>query len=108
MSYRWWMFTINNFTNQDEIDAQNLLCTYLVYGREVAPTTVTPHMQGFVVFPNTLRFSAVSRLFGGRGHWDAVRGTNQEASDYCRKDGDFVEFGKMRRPNEVTDMGTRS
>jgi len=95
MSYRRWMFTINNYTNQDEIEAQNLLCTYLMYGREIAPTTGTPHMQGFVVFANTRRFSAVSRLFGGRAHWDAARGTNQEAFDYCSKDGDIVEYGTM-------------
>lgn len=94
MSFRRWVFTLNNYTNDDELLLADVDCSYLVYGREVG-TSGTPHLQGFVVFNRTKRLSAVVALLNRRAHWEPARGTNEEASKYCRKDGDYIERGSI-------------
>lgn len=89
-----WVFTLNNY-NDDHINAlASLECVYLCYGKETAPSTGTPHLQGFVVFANARHRTAVVAEIGG-GHWSPANGTSKQASDYCKKDGDFVERGEL-------------
>lgn len=94
MSFRRWVFTLNNYTEEDERRLSTFDCSYLVYGREIG-SSGTPHLQGFVVFTRTKRLSAVVALLNRRAHWEPTRGTNEEASNYCRKDGNFIEFGSI-------------
>lgn len=89
-----WCFTINNYTDEDitRLDALNV--KYLVYGKEVGQQG-TPHLQGFVVFHRTHPRSTAQRLLCPRAHLEVTRGTNQQAADYCKKDGDYVERGDL-------------
>lgn len=95
-----WCFTLNNPT-QDERTAFAEIANggdpivYAVYGNEVAPTTGTPHLQGFVLFRTNQRLAGLRRRFGNRYHWIVARGSNEQASEYCKKEGDFVEFGEL-------------
>ena len=43
-------FTFNNYPDTSLVD--NLICKYIAYSKEVAPTTGTPHLQGYVTFVN--------------------------------------------------------
>lgn len=88
---RRWCFTINNPTPEDEQRLRAIDHVYLVWGREVAGTG-TPHCQGFLVYANSVSFRRV-RTDIPRGHIERARGTSQQAADYCKKDGDFVELG---------------
>lgn len=67
--------------------------SYLVYGYEEAPTTGTKHLQGYIVFPKKKRFSEAKALLPEGTHLEVKRGTPKEASEYCKKDGVFQEFG---------------
>lgn len=90
-----WCFTINNPTQADRDHVAGLginpLRKYLVVGREQGQSG-TPHLQGFVVFTRALTRTRVSSLLP-RAHLQPTRGTSKQAADYCKKDGDFDEYG---------------
>lgn len=91
-----WVFTINNPTDEDRNHVAELgvhqLRKYLIVGRETGESG-TPHLQGFVVFTRGLTRTRVSRLLP-RAHLEPARGTSAQAADYCKKDGDFDEYGE--------------
>lgn len=96
---RGWCFTSNNPTEEDEHRIFDLAhhARYVVAGRETAPTTGTPHLQGFVYFDNPRRFSGVRKLLPPGTHIEpkSIRSTFLECSDYCKKNGDFFEAGEL-------------
>eukprot|EP00962_Isochrysis_galbana_P034701 scaffold11793_cov138-Isochrysis_galbana.AAC.1 len=57
-------------------------------GREVAPTTGTPHIQGFVNFPDRLR--PLSLGLPKEIHWEKQRGSKKQNMAYCGKDQNYV------------------
>jgi len=63
---------------------KNLDCKYLIFGKEIAPKTNTPHLQGYVVFKDAMRFAAVLKICA-RMHWEAAKGSHEQASIYCKK-----------------------
>lgn len=91
MSFRRWCFTVNNYTDEQIAALDACECRYLVYGREVAPETGTPHLQGFVCFAATVRLAAVRAIV--QCHWEPTRGTSAQAATYCKKDGNYTERG---------------
>lgn len=86
---RAYVFTINNWTEEDEKAVQAVPCKYIIYGREGKEST--PHLQGCVQFPNPRHFKAVSKLFP-RAHVEVCRDLVR-AVQYCRKEGDVWENG---------------
>lgn len=89
------MFTINNYS---DIHVTDLVkqdgFKYILYGKEIAPKTGTPHLQGFVYFKDGKTLSATKKWLGGKAHLEVRKGTFKQIIDYCKKDGDFVEAGK--------------
>lgn len=111
-----WAFTIQNppeshsevverWTGEEKIN-------YLIFGKEIAPTTGTPHWQGFVSLstPHTLR-RVRSILNGGfnenmNPHLEVARGTILQNIEYCKKDGQWFELGTQ--PAEQTHNATKA
>ena len=91
-----WCFTLNNPTEDEEQHVSDWLagpqCMYGCYGREVGESG-TPHLQGFIILCNSNRLSFLRNQLSQRAHYERARGTSAQARDYCRKDGDFEEFG---------------
>lgn len=87
-----WCFTLNNTHNFDDLNnIKNW--SYMVAGREVGENG-TPHLQCYVSYKSRVRFSTVKNQIP-RAHIELMRGTPQEASLYCKKDGDYMEFGTL-------------
>lgn len=98
---RRWMFTVNNYTQIHEVELTLLgpNTTYLVYGKEIAPTTGTPHLQGFVIFQTNQSLRAVRELIHD-AHLTVARESSRTCAEYCKKDQtDIVEFGTL--PNDA-------
>lgn len=90
--HRNFVFTLNNYTDEHVEALKALECRYIIFGKEVAPTTGTPHLQGYVAFTNTRHFKSVARLFP----WTvaAAKGSAEENRVYCSKEGcDVYERG---------------
>lgn len=91
-----WCFTVNNWTQVDEVILSNLgndeFTKYLIFGREVGESG-TPHLQGFILFTSNKRFNAVKNLLPPGTHIEAAKASAHEAALYCQKDHAFTEFG---------------
>lgn len=90
-----WCFTINNYTEADIERLRGLDYEYLIFGKEEGEQEHTPHLQGFVVLKNRKTFNSVKKMIGEQAHIELARGSNAEASDYCKKDGNFTELGEL-------------
>lgn len=102
MRSRHFIFTWNNYPADwwDKLQEKNY--RYICAGKETAPTTGTPHLQGCICFTNQRSLNAVKKLLPGC-HVEAMRGTVQQAVDYCKKEGDWVEDGDQ--PITATGKG---
>ena len=75
----------------DLVESQ--VARYLVFGYETAPSTGTPHIQGYVSFVDQLRITLVNAHVGARVHLQAARGPPQANKEYCTKSGVVLERG---------------
>lgn len=92
---KYWCLTINNTWNYDALKpAKNW--DYLVAGREVAPNTGTKHLQCFIAYKVRTKFSTVKIQFPTAHIEKMGQFSNPvKASDYCKKEMDFMEFGEL-------------
>lgn len=97
---RFWVFTLNNWT-EHEWDHIVSICPqyvdYLVIGKEVGDTG-TPHLQGFLIWKRDVRMGTIKRVLLQRAHLERARGTSTQAANYCKKDGEFWEHGSLPDP----------
>lgn len=101
----YWCFTLNNYVADDETYLRSViesdLCTYIVFGRETSESG-TPHLQGYIELSTRKRMNQVKTLLGhDRFHLEPRRRNSNavRASSYCKKDGNFEEFGTLSTPN---------
>lgn len=103
--HRAWVFTINNYT-EDDTDAVYALsqdAAYVSVGREVGEQG-TPHYQGFVMFATLKAFAQVKALLVRA--WiapKAKKSSFNQAIGYTQKDNDFYESGA--RPIDAIAKG---
>ncbi len=95
---KYWCFTINNATPEDRVQPDYF--QYLIMGEE-GKGTDTPHIQGYCVFKNRQYLSGAKKVWP-RAHLEIRRGTRDEASNYCKKEGDWSEWGE--HPIEIVSL----
>ncbi len=93
---RRYCFTINNWDNAtvDKLVSFALLpqVKYLIFSHE---DEGTPHIQGFFILNSPQRMFFFKSRVSNSAHLEATKGSAEQASAYCKKDGDgqFTEFG---------------
>lgn len=89
-----WVFTWNNYTPENVAHLQEINCKYIGWGYETAPSTGTPHLQGFVYFHKQLRWKAVMAIMGNPSFVEVMEGTVEDNIAYCTKGpGEFWQSG---------------
>lgn len=93
-------WTLNNYTPREvQAIGECTVWKYCCYGIEEAPSTGTPHLQGYLEMTDKVSFATlnnrISAAFGFpcRMHFIVANGTAQHNITYCSKDGSFREFG---------------
>lgn len=73
---------------------------YLIIGKETCPDSARDHWQCYVEFINAKSISAAQRALGlgVDTHFEKREGSAFQASEYCKKEGNFQEFGT--KPNK--------
>lgn len=102
-----WAWTLNNYDDDDVEMIRQWNVVYTVFGREVAPETGTPHLQGYTYFATVKALSGLKKLHN-RIHWEPAGGDSLHNYDYCTKCKDFEEYGTRPMTNrEKGEAGKR-
>lgn len=103
---RAWCMTLNNYTEEEENSLREFFnkVEYGIYGREIAPTTGTPHLQIYFRKANAITQSSLKKKFP-RAKLIVAKGTDKQNNKYCGKeDTDYYEVGKMSEQGKRTDL----
>lgn len=71
---------------RDELAAIGEEAEYLIAGKEVCPKTGRVHRQGFVIFKERIRFSALKKAYDQSIHWEAAKASIEKNIAYCSKE----------------------
>lgn len=93
MKARAFVFTLNNYTEDDRVAVLNSVCKYMVVGKEVGEQG-TPHLQGYIHY-GTQKSVATLRGLIPRAHIEVAKGNASDNQKYCSKGGDFEERGEL-------------
>ena len=100
---RAWRFTLNNYTDVEEAALKVLEgVTYMVFGHEIAPTTLTPHLQGNVYLTKNKRLAALKKI-NRRISWRNANASASANRKYCTKEdtASYFETGLMPLDNKA-------
>lgn len=97
---RGYVFTINNWTEEDVSQVALLAekASYVIAAKEVGKEG-TPHIQGYVYFA-TLKTTKQVSVIIKRAYISPQKGTFDQAIDYCKKAGEFIEVGDRPKSNK--------
>lgn len=99
-------FCFTDFVTTDEHIQSilaNLPYSYLIIGRETCPTTWAQHLQCYCELSRQLSVSKIKDILGNV-HIEERRGTNRQAASYCRKEGNFMEYGAIKVQGKRNDL----
>ena len=85
-SGRTWVFTVNNYAEEDINWVMNLECVKVCCAKEVGESG-TPHLQGAVTFKRMYRLAGLKKL-NTKAHWEKALATQD--FNYCKKAGSEV------------------
>lgn len=96
---RGWCFTLNNYTDEEVAHLVTVgglsAIQYLIFGKEVGERG-TPHLQGYIHHRNGCSLRTIKSILAShRYHLEQKMGTTKQAVEYCKKEGDYQEFGKI-------------
>jgi hypothetical protein len=94
---KYYVSTIFDYDSNDLIfDKIKEQLSYFVYGQEICPETKRKHLQCYFAFKQDMRWTQVRDIFSpsfvnGKSKYS----THKQCSEYCKKDGSFIEYGEL-------------
>jgi hypothetical protein len=106
---RSWQFTLIPYTEEQEahimkVSEENGSVLFCGFGREVAPTTGTRHLQGAFYLKNGKTLSAAKKVFGIKEMHLAPAHDAGALNRYNKKDGDYWSYGSPPAQGRRTDL----
>lgn len=98
-----WVFTLNNYTQDDENRLKEMECEWLIYAHEHQKEG-TPHLQGAICFKGKRDFNALQKLF--KWHIEVMHGSPQDSKTYCTKEDTTGYFEKGQIPQSKGKKGS--
>ena len=78
---------------------------YIIMGKEKAPRTGRIHMQGYVEFSTKTTANRVKQVLGDPSiHIEIRQGPQDKAIEYCKKDGEWQEWGEPYKQGKRSDL----
>lgn len=97
---RHWCFTSFKMDQNWDIEGYR----YLIVGKETCPESGRLHWQGYIELNGPQRMSYIKKIFNDNTiHLEIRKGTREQARDYCKKDGNYQEYG-----NWIKGQGART
>lgn len=99
-------FTYNNYP-EDLSTLDQLLeehGNYAIYGKEICPTTGTPHLQGYLQLKKEDRITGLKKKFNDQINWRVADGSAEQNKTYCSKDGLVKEIGTIVSKGQRSDL----
>ena len=88
-----WVFTLNNYTENDENRLRELECEWMIFAHEKGENG-TPHLQGAICFAGKRDAKALGKLF--KWHLEVMHGSPQDSKTYCTKEDEhYFEKGSI-------------
>lgn len=106
---RGFCFTISNYTDDDIARCMALyeddpLVSYIIIGFEKCPRTGTPHIQGYIYYPNKITWRVMKDKLSPYHVEPQKAKFNVNAYCYCMEDRDYYEMGNRPRQGHRTDL----
>lgn len=95
---RHWCFT----SYDEEVKYDVSWMRYLIVGKETCPTTQRKHLQCHVYVDKPMRFSGIKKKLPGAHIEMSV--DPDKSIEYCKKAGDFKEYGSVPAQGKRTDL----
>lgn len=105
---RAYVFTLNNYTDENVERLRSSVgkagIKYIGWGYEIAPTTGTPHLQGYMQSSEKMK----QRIHKATGLFvDLAMGSYEDNAKYTQKDGDWEEHGVANKEHKGHKQGQR-
>lgn len=103
---RGWCITINNPSDTEIADFENIECTYWCYNIEHERHS-TRHLQGYIHFKYQKSFKSIKKKLT-RAHIEAAKGSPSDNRDYCGKEGSIKEKGSLPQSGKRNDLSAQA
>ena len=101
------VFTWNNYKDEDISYLKKLVeekfFVAVIFGKEIGKETKTKHLQCYGELSKQVAFSTVKAKLPNC-HIEKRMGTQVEAIEYCKKEGDYEIFGTFKKQGARSDL----
>lgn len=113
---RTWLFTFNNYDDEDMEAILKAKAIWIFFAEEVGPTTGTPHLQGFFLFANPVSWTSLYAQYpgcwfkpaGGSPHHQYLYITKTRPERWCKKEKCMLPADPVpNAPETIHEAGIR-